>query len=185
MIARQSLRAARPLARLAARPTARRSYASAPSQPHATGSDTPWAIASALGFGGLFLYLTAPGPKSDSRTDHNARHGADNRLDEPKQLPDGSIEHPEGFVEVKRPVIRDDAPAGDKHLDSISLSDDHAYEKELNKPKRTPSLPHDNTTFQHGLAAAKDGNPISDPKKVVAAAHAEKEEKANAKAASS
>ncbi|EPQ25859.1 uncharacterized protein PFL1_06534 [Pseudozyma flocculosa PF-1] len=209
MIAQQTLRTARPLLRSAVRPAAastalgraaaRRSYASGSASEVRTGGDTPWAIASVLGFGGLFLYLTAPGSKTDSRShphgqgdhiDANDAEGeqqedeADAEPQQPKELPDGSIEHPEGFVEIKRPEMRDDAPAGDKHLGSRSIPDEHAFEKE-SKVKREAPLPHDDTTFKHGVAAAKDGNPVSDPKKVVAAAKTAKQEKFAAKAESS
>ncbi|CDR88400.1 uncharacterized protein SPSC_04227 [Sporisorium scitamineum] len=196
MIVRSIARSARPLARSAAGPSLARAsvrrYATNPPSPVATKSDAPWAIASVLTFGGLFVYLTAPGAKKDDH--HGAKHDEpeqepeeeqEQELEAPKEpveLPDGSIEHPEGFVEVKRPDMRHDAPDGDKHLDSKKIPDDHAYDKQ-SKVKREPSLPADDTTFKHGVAAAKDGNPVSDPKKVVAAAHTAKQEKAQAKSA--
>ncbi|CBQ73587.1 conserved hypothetical protein [Sporisorium reilianum SRZ2] len=192
MIARSISRSARPLARSAAGPTLARlsvrRYATNPPGPVASKSDAPWAIASVLTFGGLFVYLTAPGAKKDDH--HGAKHDEPEQEEdeeepeapkEPVELPDGSIEHPEGFVEVKRPDLRHDAPEGDKHLDSKKIPDEHAYDKQ-SKVKREPSLPADDTTFKHGVAAAKDGNPVSDPKKVVAAAHTAKQEKAQAKA---
>ncbi|KAJ9479650.1 hypothetical protein PHBOTO_003155 [Pseudozyma hubeiensis] len=184
-----------PLARSVAGPSVGRlsvrRYAANPPGPVTSKSDAPWAIASVITFGGLFVYLTAPGAKKDDHA-HGAKHDeAEQDADddepeapkEPVELPDGNIEHPEGFVEVKRPDMREDAPEGDKHLDSKKISDEHAHEKQ-SKVKREPSLPHDDTTFKHGVAAAKDGNPVSDPKKVVAAAHTAKQEKAQAKAAS-
>ena len=198
MIARSIARSARPLARSAAGPSLARlsvrRYATNPPGPVATKSDAPWAIASVLTFGGLFVYFTAPGAKKDGHAHHGAKHDeaeadADEEEEsepeapkEPVELPDGSIEHPEGFVEVKRPEIRHDAPEGDKHLESQRLPDEHAYEKQK-QVKRERSLPADDTTFKHGVAAAKDGNPVSDPKAVVAAAHTAKQEKAQAKAA--
>ncbi|KAJ1018949.1 hypothetical protein NDA16_004752 [Ustilago loliicola] len=193
MIARSISRSARPLARSAAGPSlarlpARR-YASNSPLPSPKKSDAPWAIASVITFGGLFVYLTAPGSNKDDHGHHGSKH--DDAEDEhesepeppkePQELPDGSIEHPEGFVEVKRPEMRDDAPEGDKHLESKKIPDEHAFEKQA-KVKRERSLPHDDTTFKHGVAAAKDGNPVSDPKAVVAAAKTAKEEKAKAKA---
>ncbi|TKY84772.1 hypothetical protein EX895_005852 [Sporisorium graminicola] len=194
MIARSISRSARPLARSAAGPSLARlsvrRYATNPPGPVATKSDAPWAIASVLTFGGAFVYLTAPGAKKDDH--HGAKHDEPEQEDEeepeapkePVELPDGSIEHPEGFVEVKRPDLRHDAPDGDKHLDSKKIADEHAYDKQ-SKVKREPSLPADDTTFKHGVAAAKDGNHVSDPKKVVAAAHTDKQDKAQAKAQNS
>lgn len=195
MIARTISRSARPLARsTAASSLARlpaRRYASSSPLPLPPKSDAPWAIASVLTFGGLFVYLTAPGAKGDDHHGHGAKHDAEEEHDdeeeaesepkEPQELPDGSIEHPEGFVEVKRPEMRHDAPEGDKHLDSKKIADEHAFEKQA-KVKRERSLPADDTTFKHGVAAAKDGNHVSDPKSVVAAAKTAKEEKAKAKA---
>ncbi|PWZ00138.1 hypothetical protein BCV70DRAFT_161405 [Testicularia cyperi] len=200
MIARSATRSARSALRSSAgpsfrAPTARvalsRSYATGSSSALPPKSDAPWAIASVIGFGGLFVYLTAPGSKdaSHGHGDHKSSDKHDESHDEeesepepkePQELPDGSIEHPEGFVEVKRPEMREDAPEGDKHLDSIKLADEHAFEKQ-SKVKRERSLPADDTTFKHGVAAAKDGNPISDPKSVVAAAKTAKEEKHKAK----
>lgn len=192
MIARSISRSAVPLVRSTAGPSLARvsvrRYATNPPGPVATKSDAPWAIASVLTFGGLFVYLTAPGAEKDAHA-HSAKHdeaegGADeSEPDEPKEpveLPDGSIEHPEGFVEVKRPEMRQDAPEGDKHLDSKKVSDEHAHDLQ-SKVKREPPLPKDDTTFKHGVAASKDGNPVSDPKAVVGAAHAAKQEKAEAK----
>lgn len=199
MIARSIARSARPLARSAAGPSfARlsvRKYATNPPGPVVEKSDAPWAIASVLTFGGLFVYFTAPGAKKDAHA-HGAKHedadaeaeASDDEESEPEapkepvELPDGSIEHPEGFVEVKRPEIRHDAPEGDKHLESQRLPDEHAYDKQK-QVKRERALPVDDTTFKHGVAAAKDGNHVSDPKAVVAAAHTAKQEKAQAKAA--
>ncbi|EST05060.1 hypothetical protein PSEUBRA_005868 [Kalmanozyma brasiliensis GHG001] len=195
MIARSLSRSARPLARSAAGPSlarlAVRRYATNPPGPVASKSDAPWAIASVITFGGLFVYLTAPGAKKDDHGHHGSKHDEahDEEEDdsepeapkEPVELPDGSIEHPEGFVEVKRPEVRHDAPEGDKHLHSQKISDEDAHEKQKNV-KRETALPKDDTTFKHGVAAAKDGNPISDPKKVVAAAKTAKQEKAQAKA---
>lgn len=194
MIARSISRSARPLARSAAGPSlarlpARR-YASNSPLPLPTKSDAPWAIASVITFGGLFVYLTAPGAKGDDHGHHGSKHQESHDDEEesepeppkePQELPDGSIEHPEGFVEVKRPEMRHDAPEGDKHLDSKKIPDEHAHEIQ-SKVKRERSLPHDDTTFKHGVAAAKDGNPVSDPKAVVAKAKTAKEEKAKAKA---
>ncbi|SPO26667.1 uncharacterized protein UTRI_03958_B [Ustilago trichophora] len=197
MIARSIARTARPLARSAAGPSLARlsvrKYATNPPGPVATKSDAPWAIASVITFGGLFVYFTAPGAKKDDHAHHASKHHeaeADDQEDDqepeapkqPVELPDGSIEHPEGFVEVKRPEIRHDAPEGDKHLESKKLADEHAYDKQKGV-KRERSLPADDTTFKHGVAAAKDGNPVSDPKAVVAAAHTAKQEKAHPKAA--
>lgn len=157
-------------------------------------SDMPWAVASVVVFGSLFVYVTAPGKKDGhGHDDHGEKHGkheedsADDDAgeepepQEPQELPNGDVQHPEGFVEVKRQDLRDDAPEGDKHIDSRSVSDEHAFDKQ-SKAKRDPPMPHDNTTFQHGLAASKDGNPVSDPKKVVASAKTHKEEKAKSKA---
>ncbi|KIS68616.1 uncharacterized protein UMAG_03192 [Mycosarcoma maydis] len=195
MIARSISRSARPLARSVAGPSigrlSVRRYATNPPGPVASKSDAPWAIASVITFGGLFVYFTAPGAKKDDHA-HSAKHDDaehDDDVDEPEapkepvELPDGSIEHPEGFVEVKRPELRHDAPEGDKHLDSKKLSDEHAHEKQ-SKAKRETSLPSDDTTFKHGVAAAKDGDPVSDPKKVVAAAQTAKQDKAQAKSES-
>lgn len=192
MIARSISRSARPLARSAAGPSlarlpARR-YVTNPPGPVTSKSDAPWAIASVVTFGGLFVYLTAPGAKKDDHDHHSSKHDdAEEEPEsepeapkEPQELPDGSIEHPEGFVEVKRPEMRDDAPEGDKHLESKKIPDEHAFEKQA-KVKHERPLPHDDTTFKHGVAAAKDGNPVSDPKAVVAAAKTAKEEKAKAK----
>ncbi len=195
MIARSISRSARPLARSAAGPSlarlpARRYASSSPADVLPKKSDAPWAIASVIGFGGAFVYLTAPGSKKDDHHGHGASKHEEAEAEEetepeapkePQELPDGSIEHPEGFVEVKRPEMRHDAPEGDKHLDSKKIPDEHAFEKQKNV-KRERSLPHDDTTFKHGVAAAKDGNPVSDPKQVVAAAKTAKEEKAKAKA---
>lgn len=198
MIARSAARIARPVLRVSERSAAQattvrstrhvRGYASMPTPPK---SDLPWAVTSALVFGGLFIYVTSPSKGDshghDSHGSKHAEHEEDSADDEepearePVEHPNGNIEHPEGFVEVKRPDMRDDAPEGDKHIDSRSVSDEHAFEKQ-SKTKREPPAPHDNTTFQHGLAASKDGNPISDPKKVVASAKTHKEEKAKSKA---
>ena len=195
MIARSISRSARPLARSAAGPSlarlpARR-YASSSPLPLPSKSDAPWAIVSVVTFGGLFVYLTAPGAKGDDHGHHGSKHEeaeaeAEEESEpeapkEPTELPDGSIEHPEGFVEVKRPEMRHDAPEGDKHLESKKIPDEHAFDKQKNV-KRERGLPADDTTFKHGVAAAKDGNPVSDPKSVVAAAHTAKQEKAQAKA---
>lgn len=163
-----------------------RGYASSPVPPK---SDMPWAVASVVVFGSLFVYVTAPGKKVSHGHDDHGKHeesadeddGEEPEPQEPQELPNGDVEHPEGFVEVKRQDLRHDAPEGDKHIDSRSVSDEHAFDKQ-SKTKRDPPLPHDNTTFQHGLAASKDGNHISDPKKVVASAKTQKEEKAKAKA---
>ena len=197
MIARSISRSARPLVRSSAgsslaRLPARRYASSSPLDALPKKSDAPWAIASVITFGGLFVYLTAPGAKGDDHGHHGSKHeeshddeeseeAEEEAPKEPKELPDGSIEHPEGFVEVKRPEMRHDAPEGDKHLDSKKLSDEDAHEKQKGV-KRERSLPHDDTTFKHGVAAAKDGNPVSDPKAVVASAKTAKEEKAKAKA---
>ncbi|SNX85045.1 uncharacterized protein MEPE_03754 [Melanopsichium pennsylvanicum] len=199
MIARYIARSARPFARSAAGPSLTRlsvrKYATNSPGPVAAKSDAPWAIASVLTFGGLFVYFTAPGAKEDDHAHHGSKHDeeeadAEEEQSEPQtpkepvELPDGSIEHPEGFVEVKRPEMRHDAPEGDKHLESQRLPDEHAYEKQKGV-KRERALPADDTTFKHGVAAAKDGNHVSDPKSVVAAAHTAKQEKAQAKAAAS
>ncbi|SPC64356.1 uncharacterized protein UHOD_04973 [Ustilago sp. UG-2017b] len=196
MIARSISRSASPLARSAAGPSltrlpARR-YASNSPLPLPKKSDAPWAIASVITFGGLFVYLTAPGSDKHDHGHHASKHHdaeEDQKSErepakEPQELLDGSIEHPEGFVEVKRPEMRHDAPEGDKHLESNKIPDEHAFEKQA-KVKRERSLPHDDTTFKHGVAAAKDGNPVSDPKAVVATAKVAKEEKATAKAEAS
>lgn len=136
MIAQRILRSARPALRSATvagsvprSVAARRTYASGPTEGFKPGSDTPWIVASVLGFGGLFFYVTSPGSKkgghghghghddghaSEKEESHDEPEEAPEPPKEPKELPDGSIEHPEGFIEVKRPEIRDDAPEGDK-----------------------------------------------------------------------
>ncbi|PWN49701.1 hypothetical protein IE53DRAFT_388053 [Violaceomyces palustris] len=164
--ARQALRAASQQVRSRCLRSSRplissRSYATGAEHAKAASqsSDVPWAVTSTVVFGSLFVYLTAPPskkgdshghghghsePKSEeleeeveesSQEDTEAQVGEDEEKQEaepePKELPDGSIEQPDGFVEVKHTELHEDAPTGDKSQED------------------------------EGIAAAKDGNPVS------------------------
>ncbi|PWN26374.1 hypothetical protein BDZ90DRAFT_275473 [Jaminaea rosea] len=158
-------------------------------------SDAPWAISSALIFGSLFIYATSPSSKTHNEHGHitgaahkPAQHGAGSSASDDK-TGDDAVWKLEGGGEEKHEQTRtpeeadgEDEPEGNKHLA------DHAASKEAPEQKspagRDPSNEtsgKENSNFQSGLKHAKDGDPVSDPKRVVAAANAAKQEKKAAK----
>ncbi len=154
----------------------RRGYASSSSEsssasPASGGSDSIWAISSLLVFGGLFVYLTSPSGKGKAKGHQPTPHKKD----------DDFNTDDEALHNLRKTEDHSDSPLeGNKALAERAHAPDSEGAPQQKTTKEVPTR-HDNTTFQKGVAAAKDGDHISDPKKVVAAANAEKLDKANAK----
>ena len=132
-------------------------------------NDSLWAISSVLVFGALFVYLTSPTGKGHAKGHAPTPHKKD----------DDFPTHDEAFENLQKTEDQSDSHlAGNKALAERAHAPDSQGAPTQKKTKDAPTK-SDNTTFQHGVAAAKDGDHISDPKKVVAAAAAAKQDKAN------
>lgn len=136
------------------------------------GNDSIWAISSVLVFGALFVYLTSPTGKGHAKGHAPTPH----KKDEDFPTNDEAFE---GLQKTED--HRDSHLAGNKALAERAHAPDSEGAPTQKKTKDAPTPRHDNTTFQHGVAAAKDGDHVSDPKKVVAAAASAKQDKANKK----
>ncbi|PWN34013.1 uncharacterized protein FA14DRAFT_180646 [Meira miltonrushii] len=160
-------------------------------------SDAPWAITSLLVFGGLFVYLTAPTSGDKHGHGHDDKgHGkeveteeepAEEEPAEEEESEDASSSGDE-YVDVKKIEDKpgDDAPKGSKALAERSLSADEGAHLQKKTKEASDIQRRDDTTFKHGVAAAKEGHADpekreSNPKKVVAAAHTARQEKDAAK----
>ncbi|KAK0546916.1 hypothetical protein OC846_002914 [Tilletia horrida] len=171
----------------AARAAGARSYASVSpsvSDPKLTsklpqGNDSLWAISSVVVFGGLFFYLTSPKkaahgvPHSrEAHSDHAPGAKEDQgTADEEESESESGVD----FVVVEEPQVKISTP-GHEVLQT-RLTEDHG--KQVSANNKAPPLPNKGETFKHGIAAAKDGDHISNPKAVVAASHEEKAAKYN------
>lgn len=157
-------------------------------------SDAPWAITSLLVFGGLFVYLTAPPSGGNSKHGHgDESHGHGGKSEgssseEEEEDDQSSTSSGEEYVDVKKIEEKpgDDAPRGSKALAERSLSAEDGAHLQKKTKEASDIQRRDDTTFKHGVAAAKEGHSdpekrISDPKKVVAAAHTARQEKDAAK----
>ncbi|CAD6890809.1 unnamed protein product [Tilletia controversa] len=167
-----------------ARRSAARSYSSSPSvsDPKITsklpqGSDSIWAISSVLVFGSLFFYLTSP-PKAGAHghggghDDHKQNSHAKPAVS-PEEAEESDGESGVDFVVVDEPQLTVQTAGGDALKQRET--DDHGKQAQANN--KSAPLPNRGETFAQGIAASKDGNPISDPKAVVAKAHEIKKEK--------
>lgn len=138
------------------------------------GSDSLWAISSVVVFGALFVYLTSPDSKGHAKGHQPTPHKKtedfptdDEELHALRKTEDQSDHHLEGnklIASRAHAPDSDAAPTQKKTKDTVVKADD--------------------TTFKHGVAAAKDGDHISDPKKVVAAAQSARQEREAKKRAS-
>lgn len=158
-------------------------------------SDAPWAISSLVVFGGLFVYLTAPGSgdKHGSHGHDDKGHGKEVETEEEPAEEESdesasSSSSGDEYVDVKKIEDKpgDDAPKGSKALAEKSLSADEGAHLQKKTKEASDIQKRDDTTFKHGVAAAKEGHSDSekthsDPKKVVAAAQSARQEKEAAK----
>lgn len=155
-------------------------------------SDAPWAITSLLVFGGMFVYLTAPSSGGDKHGHGDKGHGKEVKKEEEEEEEEESGDDDDSssassgdeYVDVKKIEDKpgDDAPKGSKALAEKSLSADDGAHLQKKTKEASDIQKRDDTTFKHGVAAAKEGHSdpekrISDPKKVVAAAHTARQEK--------
>jgi hypothetical protein len=225
---RLAIASARPALRrgaLAAR-APRLAVRNASSNPHSgnagqvKSSDTPWAIASAVVFGSLFVYLTSPASKTHNEHGHitggksPTTHGTGSSRSDDKTGDEAVWKQEDGHEasEHQYEVEHDeDTPEGDKHLKASRNPDKGAHSqkspsaKERDQSNSTsgiensnfkvswgndePSsssslpvhlltrLPYIPSPSQHGIAASKDGEHISNPKEVVAKAQSDRQDK--------
>ncbi|KAK0535660.1 hypothetical protein OC842_002244 [Tilletia horrida] len=170
---------------------ARRNASSSPSvsDPKITaklpqGTDSIWAISSVVVFGSLFFYLTSPGSKKDghghgSHGDHK-QSSSTTPVASPEEADEAEDKPEIDFVVVEEPVLNVKTPGGE--ILKERQTDDHG--KQVSANNKSAPLPNRGETFKHGVAAAKDGEHISNPKAVVARAHEEKEQKYGGKTGS-
>ncbi|CAO1632362.1 unnamed protein product [Sympodiomycopsis kandeliae] len=146
-------------------------------------SDVPWIIGSTLFFGSAFIYVTSPSSKTHN--EHGQVTGAkapsthgtgSSRVDDKtgdeavwkQEDHDGSVEEDE--------VPADDAPEGDKHLHhNTNRATPDQQKSPANRDPSSSTYGIENSNFKHGIAASKDGDHVSDPKKVVAQATSDKQ----------
>lgn len=146
-------------------------------------SDAPWAITSLIVFGGMFVYLTSP--SSGDKHGHGEKgHGKEIEEESEEEEDSSSTSSGEEYVDVKKVEDKpgDDAPKGSKAIAERSLTAEDGAHLQKKTKEASDIQRRDDTTFKHGVAAAKEGHSdpekrISDPKKVVAAAHTARQEK--------
>ncbi|PWN21165.1 hypothetical protein BCV69DRAFT_282658 [Microstroma glucosiphilum] len=195
---RLAIASARPALRrgaLAAR-APRLAVRNASSNPHSgnagqvKSSDTPWAIASAVVFGSLFVYLTSPASKTHNEHGHitggkaPTTHGTGSSRSDDKTGDEAVWKQEDGHEAGEHQYEAEhdeDTPEGDKHLKASRNPDKGAHDqkspsaKERDESNSTSGI--QNSNFKHGIAASKDGEHISNPKEVVAKAQADRQDK--------
>ncbi|CAO1627212.1 unnamed protein product [Parajaminaea phylloscopi] len=193
-ISRAACAAAKP--RLGASAVPRRFNSSHAGEEAKKGSDVPWAIGSLVVFGSAFVYLTSPASKTHNEHGHvtgakkPTNHGPGSSRNDDKAGDDAIWRQEGGDADVNQQTeipeahLANDAPEGNKHLAQHSMSKADSAPAQKSPSGRDSSNETsgiENSNFQSGLKHSKDGDHVSDPKRVVAASNAAKQEKKAAK----
>ncbi|UZJ53005.1 hypothetical protein CBS101457_002325 [Exobasidium rhododendri] len=156
-----------------------------------TKSDAPWAIGSVVVFGSMFVYVTSPpkgGKKGHGHDDSHKEKSESSSEDDDDSGDESEATEDDGEEITKYDNVKkiqdkpgDSGPKGGQALGERSLTAEEGAHKQKTSKSASDLGKPDDITFKTGVAASKEGHGkgenshISDPKKVVADAHAKRQ----------